>query len=73
MADLPPYPGAPLWAKVFGVITIVVVLLLVILMFTRGPGDRHGAGRHTPSGDVGGQTPPPSSIAEPHTPPEGGR
>jgi hypothetical protein len=54
MADLPPYPGTPRWVKVFGIIALVVVLLFVILMFTRGPGG-HGPGRHT--GRTGGPTP----------------
>ena len=48
MAEPPPYPGAPRWAKVFGIIALVVVLLFVILLFTRGPGG-HGPGRHMPS------------------------
>jgi hypothetical protein len=54
MADLPPYPGTPRWVKVFAIIALVVVLLFVFLMFTRGPGG-HGPGRHTGSG---GYTPP---------------
>jgi hypothetical protein len=74
MADPPPYPdtgddtgvgpdresttGTPRWVKVFGIIALVVVLLFVVLMFTRGPGGRHGPGRHTLSGDTRGQTPP---------------
>lgn len=58
MAAPPPYPGAPRWVKVFGMITIVLVLLFVILMFTRGPGGRgHGPGLHVPSGDPQGRTP----------------
>jgi hypothetical protein len=56
MADAPPYPGIPRWVKVSGIIGIVVVLL-VIIMFT-GVGGEHGPGRHTPSGDPGGHTPP---------------
>jgi hypothetical protein len=48
MAELPPYPGTPRWAKVFGVIFGVVVLLFFTLMFTRGP--QHGPSRHIPSG-----------------------
>ena len=69
MIDPPPYPGTPRWAKVFGIIALVVILLFVILLFTRG----HGPGRHAPSGDAGGRTPP-SSVTEPggHTPHEGG-
>ena len=58
MADYPPYPGAPRWAKVFGIIIIVLLLLFVVLMLTRGPGGRHGPGRHLPAGDAGGHTPP---------------
>lgn len=56
MADPPPYPGTPRWVKVFGMIFLVVVLLFVILLLTRGPGGRHGPGLHT--GDAGGHTPP---------------
>jgi hypothetical protein len=52
MADSPPYPGTPRWVKVFGIIALVVVLLFVFLMFTRGPGG-HGpgdrGGSHDPS------------------------
>lgn len=44
MAEPRPYPGAPRWVKAFGVIVLVVVLLFVILIFTRGP---HGPQRHT--------------------------
>ena len=54
MADLPPYPGTPRWVKVFGIIAIGLVLLVVILLLTGGPG-RHGPGRHMGSG--GGQHP----------------
>lgn len=43
--------STPRWVKVFGVIALVVVLLFVILMFTRGPGGRG----HTPSRHFGGQ------------------
>ena len=62
MDDPPPYPGPPRWVKVFGSIALAVVLLFVILMFTRGPGG-HGPGRHTSSDGTGGQ-PPPSSVTE---------
>lgn len=46
--------GTPRWVKVFGIITVVVVLLFVILMFTRGPGGRGG---HTPFRHFGGEAP----------------
>jgi hypothetical protein len=70
MANRPPYPGTPRWVKVFGIIVIVVVLLAVAMMFIGG--GEHGPGRHTPSGDAGGQVPP-SSDMEDHALPEGGR
>ncbi len=85
MADPPHYPdssgdtgdepdrglttGTPRWVKVSGIVGLVLVLLLVIMMSTGGGG--HGPGRHTPSGDAGGQAPP-SSVMEDHAPPEGG-
>jgi hypothetical protein len=65
MADPPRYPGTPRWVKVFGIILLVVVLLFLILLFTRGP--HRGASDHTPpsgvnhtppGGGVGGRTPP---------------
>ena len=56
MADAPPYPGIPRWVKVSGIILIVAVLLVIIIRFTGGGG--HGPGRHRPSGDPGGHTPP---------------
>jgi hypothetical protein len=37
--------------KVFGIITLLVVLVFIILMFTRGPGGR----AHTPSRHFGSQ------------------
>ncbi len=71
MADPPPYPdsrehtggdtGTPRWVKVFGIITLVLVLLFAILLLTGG--GSHGPGRHAPSGHVGGQTPT-SSVTE---------
>jgi hypothetical protein len=61
MADLPPYPGTPRWVKVFGIIALGLVLLVVILLLTGGPG-RHGPRRHVGSGGGGGPTP--SSLTE---------
>lgn len=80
MADVPLYPGAPRWAKVFGIIALVLVLLFIIVKFT-GVGGPHGPGRHMPSGDTGGNTPASSVTEDPtpsgggigdHTPPEDG-
>jgi hypothetical protein len=50
-------PPTPRWVKVFGIIAIVVVLLVGIILIT-GIGGPHGLGRHMPSGDPGGDTPP---------------
>jgi hypothetical protein len=68
MTDPPPYPGTPFWVKVFGLIVIVVILLFVIMLFTKGP---HRPGLHTSFGGPGGYTPP-SSVTEVHTPPGAG-
>jgi hypothetical protein len=64
MADFPPYPGAPRWVKVFGSIALVLVLLFVVLMFSRGPHRGHGIRDHIPNqkqetdvGDGGGRDP----------------
>lgn len=48
--DLKP-PATPRWVKVFGIITLVVILLFVVLLLVHGP---HRPGRHMP----GGITPP---------------
>ena len=50
------YPGTPRWVKVSGIVALVLILLLVVLMVAAG--GQHGPGRHLPSGDAGGQTPP---------------
>ena len=70
MANRPPYPGTPRWVKVFGITVIVVVLLVVGLMFIGG--GEHGPGRHTSSGEAGGQVAA-FSVMEEHALPEGGR
>ena len=36
--------GTPRWVKVFGIISLVVILIFIILMLTRGS---HGPSRHT--------------------------
>jgi len=64
MADRPPYPGTPRWVKAFGIVAIVLVVLVAIMLLSG-----HGPGRHTSSGDAGGQVPP-SSFTEAHAPPE---
>lgn len=72
MGDPPPYPGTPRWVKVSGIVVGVLVLLAVILMLAGGGPVRHGPGRHIPSGDRGGETPP-FSVTERLTPPERSR
>ena len=74
MANRPPYPdtdsgperesstGTPRWAKVFGIITLALVLLVVVIVAS-GVGGDHGPGRHMPSGGAGGHTPPSSVTA----------
>lgn len=47
--------GTPLWVKVFGIVFLAVVLLFLILMFTRGP--HRGPGDHMSLGGTGGHTP----------------
>ena len=61
MAERPPYPGTPRWVKVFGIIALIVILLFVILLFTRGP---HRGPSHF---GLGGQIPP-SSVTADRTP-----
>jgi hypothetical protein len=38
--------GAPRWAKVFGIVLLVLAVLFVILQLS-GVAGRHGPGRHT--------------------------
>ncbi|RWQ87139.1 MAG: hypothetical protein EOS85_06850 [Mesorhizobium sp.] len=51
MADPPPYPGAPRWVKVWGIIAMILVLLVMTAIFT-GVGGAHGPGRHMSSSSV---------------------
>jgi hypothetical protein len=67
MANRPPYPGAPRWVKVLGIIAIVVVLLFVIMLLAG-----HGPGRHAPSGEAEGQVAA-FRVMEEHALPESGR
>ena len=48
--------GTPRWVKVFGIITLVVLVLMVVLLFAIG--GEHGPGRHLPAGDDGSHPPP---------------
>lgn len=49
-------PTTPRWVKVFGIIALVLVVLVVVMLATGG--GNHGPGRHTGSGDPGGQSAP---------------
>jgi hypothetical protein len=51
--------GTPRWVKVFGIIALVLVVLVVVMLVTGRGG--HGPGRHTSSGDTGGDRPPPGA------------
>ena len=60
--------GTPRWAKVFGLIALVVIVLFVVVLLVRG--GEHGPGRHAPAGGSdtpGGHTGPPPGVA--HTQP----
>jgi hypothetical protein len=44
VADPPSSTGTPRWVKVFGVITVLLIVLFVVLLVS---GVRHGPSRHT--------------------------
>jgi len=52
MADQPEYPGTPRWVKIFGIITIVLVLVFAIVHISG-----HGIGNHLPSASPGSHGP----------------
>jgi hypothetical protein len=64
--------GTPRWVKVFGIITLVVIMLAVVLLVT-GRGGPHSPRRHispgetTPAGGTGGHTGLPPGVT--HTRP----
>ena len=47
-------PGTPRWVKVFGIITLIVLILFAIL--TVAGGSRHGPSRHMRHGDTAQQS-----------------
>jgi hypothetical protein len=63
--------GIPRWAKVVGIVALVVALLVVVMVLMGGTGG-HGPQRH---GGAGGVTPSPvvtaSAGVSGHTPPSG--
>ena len=48
--------GTPRWVKLFGIVTVLVVVAFVVLQLA-GVGGRHGPGRHAPVGETGERTP----------------
>ena len=60
-ADIPPYPGAPRWVKIFGAVVAVTLLLLVIVF----AGGEHGPGGPMQHGAAGTDTVSPNSTEEP--------
>lgn len=42
-------PSTPRWVKLFGIISLIVVLLVVVALLTGG---EHGPGRHMPTASV---------------------
>ena len=59
-------PGLPRWVKVSGIAAVTVIVLLVVLLVTGGPGE-HGPGRHSGGDDDR----PPATVPGGHMPPEG--
>jgi hypothetical protein len=39
-------PSTPRWARVFGIVITILLLLFAALWFTGGPAGGHGPGRH---------------------------
>lgn len=64
------YPGAPRWVKVLGIIAAATVLLVVVLMLTRGP-DGHGPRRHGPPAGAAQDDAAPSGGETPAAPERG--
>ena len=52
-------PSTPGWVKVFGVLTVLVAALFVVLMLAGG---HHGPGRHFRSNTPAGQAAPPGET-----------
>jgi hypothetical protein len=60
--DKNPEPaGTPTWVKVFGIITLVVIALIVVLLVA-GRGGGHGPGRHIGDSGSPSHTGPPAGI-----------
>ena len=62
MAQRTDPPAMPRWVKVFGIITVLVIVTFLILMLTRGPGG-HGPRRHMQLGECGLSRPPAAQPA----------
>jgi hypothetical protein len=53
-ADRGPTAGPPRWVKVFGIITLALIVLVLIVLLAGG---NHGPGRHQSFRGYGGQLP----------------
>ena len=38
--------GTPRWVKAFAIVGLILILVFLVMIFTRGPGGRHGPSRH---------------------------
>lgn len=56
-------PSTPRWVKAFGIISVVLVLLFIVMVIAGG---NHGLGRHLPTGSAPDDHTPPISVAEYH-------
>jgi hypothetical protein len=57
--------GTPRWVKVFGIVTLVLIVLFVVVALT-GRGGGHGPRRHMPGSDTSQvHTGPPPGITHP--------
>jgi hypothetical protein len=59
-ADRGPAAGPPRWVKVFGIITLALIVLVLIVLLAGG---NHGPGRHQSARGYGGQLPSVASAA----------
>jgi hypothetical protein len=61
LPDIPPYPGAPRWVKIFGAVAAAILLLLVIVF----AGGQHGPGGSMQHGPAAPDITSPTGAEEP--------
>ena len=59
-----PTAGTPRWVKVAGIVAVALALLIAAMLVIGGGPGEHGPGRHTGSGDAGGEAPPSGATPE---------